>query len=1359
MKRLSILFCLPLLLNFGSVSAKTIVGGYISYTYLNSSKYEIKFHILQDCFFKNTLAPDVKMELGLNGGQLGGVFSLTPKLISSIPFYPNCNTTNCDSVGGPNETFQLLVYADTVDFAMAPYAAVVAQGGVNGASFVMSQWGRSSNLNTGMAGSKFGIRSWLRLKDINGNSLTNTSVQIDAIGDMALFGLCNQLYMWAPNISSKTNGDSISFELSAAENGSNGNAVQYSTPWSAQLPMSSFCIPPTTIACNPTLKSNPPRGFYFDKSIGLVVFVPVQCNERGVIVEKIREWRKIAGNWTEMGYVNFEFSVFIEDGGLNDFNPPLEENTIDSVAVGINYIDKIDTKKIEPGIYQSQIFRNSSIALLQSPNSMAYVPKPNLGSGANGHVNWMPTSSQLGLVKAVFSYEMQICPRIYKSSFVKTYHVYEGNNILKLRAFNDKNGNGLQDNGEGFLKEIEFSYGANYSQGVVMTNDTGLALIMAKSKEQLKVALSPGQGYFLTNRMSVLQFYFKDTTKTILVPLQSQGIINGRLFNDIDSSCNLTSGSENLNEYSTVVLGDRVTSTNAQGQWHILLDSSINSSLRFANSFIPTCTINNYLVPSSYHTDSVYNLSEMALNGKSDLGLELRKSHIGDTTVVEILVRNYAKLDLDSWNPGKKVFFKLPFGFNSSSNSLDYDSINQIYSFVLPNIKANSQYLFQMRLKVISSPSTHWYNYKRLALKCRFDVDFDDAIVENNSAELIVFPNLPRMSQSLELWSSAESYRRTDQIYHCNIKNDELDTVRHVKLIGPASEFDIESFVLINTSDDVLINHTRDKFSFEFLNIQLAPGDSISFDWKIKSKALMSSNYKQTLSLLMDRYSPIPLNNWVGVNNVDFATVTMITPQNPCERGVINVAYNFYGMQTDGKLLAQIWQGNTKVADINQIWHHDDLLKDTGSISFVLPPWLQDSTSYSVRLYSPSDTQYASNPGGVFRLKDQKVLAVLSSKNYCNGEDVILNLKNADNYKIKLNGLLVKTSSGGQVNLGRLKKGDSIEVLSENPNGCNNYTQLKPDILPKKIPGSMAQSTYCNGDLLTVNLSGFQKFNVYFYNTKVQAGVGPGLSNARKASGTAASVSIFGYSDTSLCKDSINYLIAIDTLPKINASYLKNPVCYDDLVQIELRGNDIYTIFRNQESLLGNLSRGIYALGKDSLNDFSVGAVNAKGCKANTKLGALLVNDKINPSIIGNGDMLSTQTYAKYKWFNYNGTPNSGVDTLKEYLAPTTGHYFVVVEDENGCKGQSETYYAVKLAMNEPTFNQPKVYPNPFGQEIIVANTAGLTKSIIYDMAGRIVVLIQGEFNHIPTQELAKGQYVLELYGPWGKFSQLVHKL
>src|SRR6185503_18162884 len=87
-------------------------------------------------------------------------------------------------------------------------------------------------------------------------------------------------------------GDSLSFELGDAMKAKATN-ISKNSPFTSQIPMTPYCPPnPGTVNCRALPNANPPRGFYFDKETGDIVFTPTKCDEAGPVVIEISEWRR-----------------------------------------------------------------------------------------------------------------------------------------------------------------------------------------------------------------------------------------------------------------------------------------------------------------------------------------------------------------------------------------------------------------------------------------------------------------------------------------------------------------------------------------------------------------------------------------------------------------------------------------------------------------------------------------------------------------------------------------------------------------------------------------------------------------------------------------------------------------------------------------------------------------------------------------------------------------------------------------------------------------------------------------------------------------------------------------------------------
>ncbi len=99
------------------------------------------------------------------------------------------------------------------------------------------------------------------------------------------------------------------------------------------------------------------------------------------------------------------------------------------------------------------------------------------------------------------------------------------------------------------------------------------------------------------------------------------------------------------------------------------------------------------------------------------------------------------------------------------------------------------------------------------------------------------------------------------------------------------------------------------------------------------------------------------------------------------------------------------------------------------------------------------------------------------------------------------------------------------------------------------------------------------------------------------------------------------------------------------------------------------------------------------GCRSTITLEltikSLEVKINIDQNILG-----TNHSYSSYQWY-FNGNPIPGA-TDSTYTATENGEYHVVVTDENGCIGTSETYTVNNLAVNSHSIRDNiLLYPNP----------------------------------------------------------------
>ena len=165
-----------------------------------------------------------------------------------------------------------------------------------------------------------------------------------------------------------------------------------------------------------------------------------------------------------------------------------------------------------------------------------------------------------------------------------------------------------------------------------------------------------------------------------------------------------------------------------------------------------------------------------------------------------------------------------------------------------------------------------------------------------------------------------------------------------------------------------------------------------------------------------------------------------------------------------------------------------------------------------------------------------------------------------------------------------------------------------------------------------------------------------------------------------------------------------------------------------------------------SNNTDTVKLINAAGCDSIVTLSLTIYPNPI-PTIIKTGNVLSTQSYITYQWFN-NGSNISGALT-QTYTAATNGNYQVEVTDANNCKGISTSLNVIVSSLNEVDKDCFKIYPTPSEKMLhIETNASGNWQASITDMKGSQIKQIQfNKSTQLDISSYAPGVYYIQLTG------------
>jgi len=146
------------------------------------------------------------------------------------------------------------------------------------------------------------------------------------------------------------------------------------------------------------------------------------------------------------------------------------------------------------------------------------------------------------------------------------------------------------------------------------------------------------------------------------------------------------------------------------------------------------------------------------------------------------------------------------------------------------------------------------------------------------------------------------------------------------------------------------------------------------------------------------------------------------------------------------------------------------------------------------------------------------------------------------------------------------------------------------------------------------------------------------------------------------------------------------------------------------------------------------------GCDSILTL-TLTVNALSQPTIIQNGNVLSTQTFNNYQW-QLNANNINGA-TAQSYTAAQNGNYTVVVTDANGCSNISAAVNVTGVGIVDLVEVDVKVYPNPTNGQLQIVTSAMIKNIVIYNLQGQIVWSANHHTTELDLTDFAEGAYFM----------------
>lgn len=317
-----------------------MMGGDIAYECISPGKYKLVIKIYRDCRGIPFNSPSIGMFC--KDGSNPITVNYTRTAINDITEVCDADPKPCS----PQNTTILKkgteehVFEAIIDFNTAPYKSFKD----NGCCEVMikvEQNARNSALSTLVAGN-FYTDAMINICKIGDKC--NTSPQLTT--PPVAFICCNQPFTFNNGVREVIDGDSLSYSLVNPLKANQTNET-YLGSFSSNFPMTPYC--PGQIGalnCRPIPNAKPPRGFYFDKETGDIIFTPTKCDEAGVIVIRIDEWRKNpkTKEWELIGYTKRDMQLLVQT--CPDNNPPyfVQDKNKHSICEGEKICFTIVTK-------------------------------------------------------------------------------------------------------------------------------------------------------------------------------------------------------------------------------------------------------------------------------------------------------------------------------------------------------------------------------------------------------------------------------------------------------------------------------------------------------------------------------------------------------------------------------------------------------------------------------------------------------------------------------------------------------------------------------------------------------------------------------------------------------------------------------------------------------------------------------------------------------------------------------------------------------------------------------------------------------------------------------------------------------
>jgi gliding motility-associated-like protein len=272
-----------------------IMGSDLSWTCVDNLTFLITLKLYRDCKGADlTNNASIEVKCAENGRRMERL-DLTRKSITDIT--PSCDQMASTCVNRSGEGIEEHTFTQLLDFNKSIY-----QTGCCLFSLEFRMCCRNGAITTGSSGKQFFTESLINLCNIKQSIQQGCDNSPEFRNVPTAYLCCNQLFTYN-NGTFDADGDSLVFSLTPPLRGS-GIDAHFDPPFHPQTwPMTAYC--PSGVGPCPCRYDQTQSGFCFNERTGDITFIPVDCQEVGILAIKAEQYRLHQNgiDWLHIGTV------------------------------------------------------------------------------------------------------------------------------------------------------------------------------------------------------------------------------------------------------------------------------------------------------------------------------------------------------------------------------------------------------------------------------------------------------------------------------------------------------------------------------------------------------------------------------------------------------------------------------------------------------------------------------------------------------------------------------------------------------------------------------------------------------------------------------------------------------------------------------------------------------------------------------------------------------------------------------------------------------------------------------------------------------------------------------------------------